>query len=54
VALQPTLVAWTQAGVTSLRESPGDEIDQAVEPLSGRARRTLATCLRSLFKALER
>ena len=53
-ALHPTLVAWTQTGVTSLREISRNDIEQAVGPLSGHARRTLATCLRSLFKTLKR
>jgi hypothetical protein len=35
--LQPTLVEWTQAGVTSLRQITRDQVERAVDPLSGHA-----------------
>lgn len=52
VALQPTLAAWTAANVTTLREITQDQVEKAVADLSGHARRQLAICLRSLFRAL--
>ncbi|WNZ06182.1 hypothetical protein [Streptomyces sp. 11x1] len=52
--LQPTLTAWTTAGVNSLREITKDHVENAVDGLSGYARRGLATALRSLFRALKR
>ncbi|MGW3954689.1 hypothetical protein ACWEKM_28000 [Streptomyces sp. NPDC004752] len=53
--LQPTLTVWTTtAGVNSLREITKDHVENAVDGLSGYARRGLATALRSLFRALKR
>lgn len=53
--LQPALTAWTTtAGVTSLREITKDQVEDAVDGVSGYARRGLATALRSLFRALKR
>ncbi|GAA1323803.1 hypothetical protein GCM10009647_058900 [Streptomyces sanglieri] len=53
--LQPTLTAWTTTGaVTSLREITKDQVEDAVDAVSGYARRGLATALRSLFRALKR
>ncbi|MEY9988005.1 hypothetical protein ABIE67_000037 [Streptomyces sp. V4I8] len=54
VALEPTLAAWTAANVTTLREITQDQVEKAVNGLSGHARRQLAICLRSLFNALKR
>ncbi|CAM5521420.1 MULTISPECIES: site-specific integrase [Streptomyces] len=53
-AVQPTLTAWAGAGVTTLREISHDQVETAVENLSGHGRRQLAICLRSLFRALKR
>lgn len=53
--IQPALTAWTTtAGVTSLREITKDQVEDAVDGMSGYARRGLATALRSLFRALKR
>lgn len=53
--LQPTLTAWTTtAGVDSLREITKEQVEDAVDGLSGYARRGLAIALRSLFRALKR
>ncbi|EPH46913.1 hypothetical protein ABT390_33775 [Streptomyces aurantiacus] len=53
--LLPALTAWTTtADVTSLRQITPDHIDEAVEGMTGYARRGLATALRSLFRALKR
>ncbi|MER5928099.1 hypothetical protein [Streptomyces mirabilis] len=53
--LQPVLAAWTTtAGVTSLREITKNQVEGAVDRVSGYARRGLATALRSLFRALNR
>ncbi|MDT0485353.1 hypothetical protein [Streptomyces doebereineriae] len=52
--LQPTLIAWTAAGMTTLREVTSDHLHAALENLTGTARRQLATSLRSLFRALKR
>ncbi|MFB6962005.1 hypothetical protein ACFCYB_34745 [Streptomyces sp. NPDC056309] len=52
--LQPTLTAWTAAGITTLREVTPDHLQDALENLAGTARRQLATSLRSLFRALKR
>ncbi|MFG2497432.1 hypothetical protein ACGFSB_04335 [Streptomyces sp. NPDC048441] len=54
-ALQPTLTAWTTtASVTSLREITTDQVESALEGLTGYTRQRLATALRSLFRALKR
>ncbi|MEU2284230.1 hypothetical protein ABZ614_20180 [Streptomyces sp. NPDC013178] len=53
--LQPTLTAWsTTAGVTSLREITKDHVEDAMDGVTGYARRGQATALRSLFRALKR
>ncbi|MBB4796271.1 hypothetical protein BJY54_006975 [Streptomyces nodosus] len=53
--LQSALTAWTTtAGVTSLREISEDQVEDAVDEVSGYARRCLATALRSLSRALKR
>lgn len=53
--LQPALTTWTTtAGVTSLREITKDQVEKAVDEVSGYARRGLATALRRLFRALKR
>ncbi|MGW0821920.1 hypothetical protein [Streptomyces sp. NPDC002845] len=52
--LQPTLTAWTAAGMTTLRENTPDHLQDALEHLAGTTRRQLATSLRSLFRALKR
>ncbi|WP_225101642.1 hypothetical protein [Streptomyces sp. CoH27] len=53
--LQPTLTVWTTtAGVGSLREITKEQVEDAVDDLSGYARRGLAIALRSLFRALKR
>ncbi|WP_457470094.1 hypothetical protein [Streptomyces sp. TE4109] len=53
--LQPSLTAWTTtAGMISLREISKDQVEEAVDGVSGYARRGLATALRSLFRALKR
>ena len=54
VVLQPILTVWTRAGVTTLRQITRDHVGDAVDALSGHARRYLAICLRSLFKTLKR
>jgi hypothetical protein len=55
ITLQPTLTVWTTtAGVTSLREIMTDHVENAVDGMTGYARRGLATALRSLFRALKR
>ncbi|MDQ0605436.1 site-specific recombinase XerC [Streptomyces canus] len=52
--LQPVLTHWTAtAGVSSLRQVTKDHVDDAVAELSGMARRSLATVLRSLFRVLK-
>ncbi|WP_216825611.1 hypothetical protein [Streptomyces sp. P3] len=52
--LQPALIAWTAAGMTTLREVTSDHLQVTLEDLTGTARRQLATALRSLFRALKR
>ncbi|WP_405589818.1 hypothetical protein [Streptomyces sp. NBC_01190] len=52
--LQPALTAWTAAGVTTLREITQQQVESALESLSGHARRQLAIALRSLFRSLKR
>nr|WP_258404912.1 hypothetical protein [Streptomyces sp. F8] len=51
-ALQPLLTAWTNSGITTLREITADHATDAADNLTGSARRQLAISLRSLFKAL--
>ncbi|MEU9945018.1 hypothetical protein [Streptomyces lavendulae] len=52
--LQPVLTHWTATvGVSSLRQVTKGHVDDAVAELSGMARRSLATVLRSLFRALK-
>ncbi|MFE4974850.1 hypothetical protein ACFRAR_22440 [Kitasatospora sp. NPDC056651] len=53
-AIQRALVAWTAAGVVTLREITHDQVENAVEGLTGHSRRQLAIALRSLFRALKR
>ncbi|WP_308191857.1 site-specific integrase [Kitasatospora humi] len=52
--LRPVLTAWTQAGMTSLREATADHLQDALDALDGAARRQLAITLRSLFRVLKR
>ncbi|MCT9011529.1 hypothetical protein [Streptomyces rhizosphaerihabitans] len=52
--LQPVLTHWTATvGASSLRQITRDHVDDAVAELSGMTRRSLATVLRSLFRALK-
>ncbi|WP_344392074.1 hypothetical protein [Streptomyces vastus] len=51
--LEPALIAWTQAGMTTLREVTLDHLQEALDDLAGTARRQLAVALRSLFRALK-
>lgn len=53
-ALQPTLTAWTAAGMTTLREVTSDHLQDALDAMAGTARRYLAIALRSLFRVLKR
>ncbi|MEV7123923.1 hypothetical protein [Kitasatospora griseola] len=52
--VQPVLAAWAAAGVTTLREVTKEQVEGAVENLSGQARRQVAIALRSLFRTLKR
>ncbi|MFE2268542.1 hypothetical protein ACFXB4_04830 [Streptomyces lavendulae] len=53
--LEPVLTTWTAtAGVTSLREITKEQVENAVNKVSGYTRRGRATALRSLFRALKR
>ncbi|MEU2390460.1 hypothetical protein [Streptomyces sp. NPDC007369] len=52
--LQQVLTHWTETvGVSSLRQVTKDHVDDAVAESSGMARRSPATVLRSLFRALK-
>lgn len=52
LALEPILTAWTNSGITTLRQITSDHATTAVDDLTGSTRRQLAISLRSLFKAL--
>ncbi|MFH9426317.1 hypothetical protein [Streptomyces sp. NPDC017529] len=51
-ALQPVLTAWTDSGITTLRQITSEHATTALDDLTGHTRRKLAISLRSLFKAL--
>ncbi|KUN29420.1 hypothetical protein AQJ23_01165 [Streptomyces antibioticus] len=50
----PCLRSWHDIGVDTLRAVTRDHIEQALDPMQGEAAKTLATALRSLFRALKR
>ncbi|MFD9286518.1 hypothetical protein ACFWD7_57210, partial [Streptomyces mirabilis] len=50
----PALRTWYEDGVTDLRAVTRTHIEQALEPVQGEAAKSLATALRSLFRALKR
>lgn len=50
----PCLRAWHDAGVDTLRAVTRAHIEQTLDPGQGEAAKTLATALRSLFRALKR
>lgn len=53
--LEPVLNTWTvTAGITSLREITKEQVEDAINKVSGYTRRGRATALRSLFRALKR
>jgi hypothetical protein len=52
--LHPVLSAWAAAGVTTLREVTQQQVEDAVQDLTGHTRRQLAIALRSLFRSLKR
>nr|WP_260616844.1 hypothetical protein [Streptomyces sp. WAC05458] len=52
--VQPVLTDWTASGVVTLREITQQQVEDAVNDLSGHARRQLAIVLRSLFRSLKR
>jgi hypothetical protein len=52
--VQPVLSDWTASGVATLREITQQQAEDAVNALSGHARRQLAIVLRSLFRSLKR
>ncbi|MFF8632459.1 hypothetical protein [Streptomyces werraensis] len=52
--VQPVLTDWTASGVGTLREITQQQVEDAVNDLSGHARRQLAIVLRSLFRSLKR
>ncbi|MFE1882786.1 hypothetical protein [Streptomyces diastatochromogenes] len=50
----PSLHTWYDAGITDLRSVTHAHIEKALEPVKGEAAKSLATALRSLFRALKR
>ncbi|GGN34055.1 site-specific integrase [Streptomyces fuscichromogenes] len=50
----PALQTWYEDGVTDLRAVTRAHIEQTLEPVQGEAVKSLATALRSLFRALKR
>ncbi|MFD7881902.1 hypothetical protein ACFV3N_05640 [Streptomyces bauhiniae] len=51
---QPVLGAWAAAGMTTLREVTKQQVEAAMENLSGHTRRQVVIVLRSLFRTLKR
>jgi hypothetical protein len=52
--VQPVLTDWTAIGVATLREITQHQVEDAVNGVSGHARRQLAIVLRTLFRSLKR
>ncbi|MBT2394070.1 hypothetical protein J7E87_32850 [Streptomyces sp. ISL-1] len=50
----PVLAAWHQDGLTDVRAVTREHIDTTLKPLKGQVASSLATALRSLFRALKR